>query len=55
MCEGFVGGLLGCMKVLLEAGNTFKIMHTIGIKTCTADIRVYGIRMVLKRRLVIYC
>ena len=55
MCEGFVGGLLELTKVLLEAGNTTKIMHTIGIKTCIADIRVYGIRMVLKRRLVIYC
>ena len=55
MCEGFVGGLLGWTKVLLEASNTPKIVYVIGIKTCTADIRVYGIRMVLKRRLVIYC
>lgn len=49
---GIVGGLL---KALLEAGNTSKIVDMKGIKTCTADIGVYGIRMVLKRRLVIYC
>lgn len=39
---------------MLEAGNTSKIVNMMGIKICTADIVVYGIRMVLKRRLVIY-
>ena len=39
---------------MLEAYNTSKIVTLMGIKTCTADTGVYGIRMVLKRRLVIY-
>lgn len=43
------------LEVLLEVCNILKIVAQMGIKTCTADIRVYGIRMVLKRRLVIYC
>lgn len=41
-------------KVLLEASNTLKFVDWMGIKTCTSDIGVYGSRMVLKRRLVIY-
>lgn len=54
MCEGFVGGLLGCLRVLLEACNILKIVSTMGIKICTADTGVYGSRMVLKRRLLIH-
>ena len=38
----------------MEVDNTFKIVAMMGIKTCTADTGVYGVRMVLKRRLVIY-
>lgn len=54
VCKGFVGGLLGWTKVLLEASNTSKIVTTMGIKICTADTGVYGSRMVLKRRLLIH-
>ena len=43
------------LEVLLEVCNTLKIVTLKGIKTCTADTGVYVIRMVLKRRLVIYC
>ena len=39
---------------MLEDDNTPKIVAMMGIKTCIADIGVYDIRMVLKRRLVIY-
>ena len=34
--------------------NTLKIVTQMGVKTCTADIGVCDIRMVLKGRLVIY-
>ena len=49
--EVWLGVLL---KALLEVDNTSKIVAMMGIKTCTVDTGVYGIRMVLKRRLVIY-
>ena len=42
------------LEVWLEVCNILKIVAPMGIKTCIADTGVYDIRMVLKRRLVIY-